>query len=743
MGSLVILDGSGSTNPSGFGTLAYNWKIQSTPTGSSTVFYWYDTVAPQFTVDLPGTYVISLTVSNGGGSDTATVTVSTGNTAPVANAGANRTVSPGTLVTLNGSGSSDVDGDPLTYAWTIVNKPAGSNAVLLAPNSVTPVFTVDIAGSYDIRLIVNDGKVNSTPSTVTITTQNTPPVANAGPNQVRPVGSLVQLDGSASTDVDGDPLTYQWSLIGPPPGSTAVLSSTTAVKPTFTADVAGTYVAQLIVNDGKVSSLPVTVQITTNPPLAPTAIAGPNQTVGHRTTVHLSGNGTDPQNLPLTFQWSLTAKPPLSTAVLSSTTIQNPTFVADLPGNYVAQLIVNDGVQSSLPSMVTITTTNTAPVSNPGLNQFVPAPSAVSLDGSGSTDADNDSLTYNWSFSSRPPGSNATLSSSIAVAPTFFADVTGTYVVQLIVNDGFADSTPVTVTVTAGVKAITLSPNPLNLSTNTPGTLTLSLGSVAGPGGQIVFLDSSSGTIASVPANATVPEGMSGVNITILPGSGVGSTTITAIANGFSPGFSTVNVTSPTVSVALSAGTIGLTRTAAGTITLSGPAPQGGASVTLQDPSGLVTFQPSTVLIAAGSTKGTFTATGAALGSTTILAGAPGFNTGTASVTVAMLGAITLLQNVTVGPGQTLPFPVSLVTGAPVGGVTIDLVSSDTSRVTISPSSVTIAQGQTTRPSNRPSPASISGRPTSALRPRASSEIRRRYRSQPTLVSCSRLSPSA
>ena len=121
---------------------------------------------------------------------------------------------------------------------SLTNLP-GSNAVLLAPTSVTPVFTVDKIGSYDIRLIVNDGKVDSAPSIVTITTQNTPPVANAGPNQVRPVGSLVQLDGSASTDVDGDPLTYLWSLIGPPPGSTAVLSSTTAVKPTFTADVAG------------------------------------------------------------------------------------------------------------------------------------------------------------------------------------------------------------------------------------------------------------------------------------------------------------------------------------------------------------------------------------------------------------------------------------------------------------------------------------------------------------------------
>src|SRR5262249_26515848 len=66
-----------------------------------------------------------------------------------------------------------------------------------------------------------------------------------------------------------------------------------------------------------------------------------------------------------------------------------------------------------------------------------------------------------------------------------------------------------------------------------------------------------------------------------------------------------------------------------------------------------------------------------------------------------MLGAINLLSNITVGPGQSMPFPVSLATGAPAGGVTIALNSNDTNKVTISPSSITIPQGAST-PAQQP-----------------------------------------
>jgi hypothetical protein len=129
---------------------------------------------------------------------------------------------------------------------------------------VTPTFTVDRAGDYVAQLIVHDGTVNSVPDTVFISTVNVAPVANAGPDQGgKALGSLVTLDGSASSDANGDPLTYSWSLTSRPAGSAAVLANPTSVTPTFTVDLAGIYVVQLIVNDGTQSSAPNTVNIYT------------------------------------------------------------------------------------------------------------------------------------------------------------------------------------------------------------------------------------------------------------------------------------------------------------------------------------------------------------------------------------------------------------------------------------------------------------------------------------------------
>ena len=691
VGSTVFLNGSLSTNPSGIGTLTYDWQFTSKPPGSNAALSSPTVVNPTFVADVPGAFVFTLFVSNGLASSSALVTISTNSSPPVANAGLNQTVAQGATVTLNGSGSVDPNGKPLTYSWTLLN-PDGSTGTLNGSTTVSPTFVASQLGTYTATLIVNDGTFSSKPSIVMVTTQNSAPMASAGLNQAVNVGSLVQLNGSGSTDVDGDPLTYRWSFLSVPPGSKATLSSPTLVNPTFTADQPGTYVVQLIVNDTHQDSLPSTVQITTNALLPPTANAGLNQTVKHGSTVSLSGTGSDPQGLPLTFQWSLTTVPFGSAATLNANTA-NASFVADVPGTFVAQLKVSDGFLSAF-STVTITTTNTAPVANAGSNQNVTVGTTVTLDGTKSIDADGDPITDLWSITSVPPGSTATLSAPRSSMPTFVPDLAGTYVFQLIVNDSFAQSNPATVMVTATTAVtITLTPNPLTVASNSSGPLTVMLSAPAGPTGQVVNLSSNNSAVASVPPTVNVPPNATGANVTVTTGT-PGSAQITATASGFTGGSATVNVVNQNINLQTDLPTVGLTNTIHGTATVNGPAGPAVVVALSTNPTGIVNLQPSTLLITPGSSQ-TFSITGASVGQTTITASAPGFASGSVIEAVSLLGKITLPTNVTVAPNQSVAFPVTLVTAAPVGGVTITLLSSDTSRLTISPSSVFIAQGAT------------------------------------------------
>jgi hypothetical protein len=465
VGDTVTLDGSGSTDADS-DPLTYSWAL-SVPGGSGAVLSSTVAVGPTFVPDVEGTYTATLIV-NDGTDDSApndaviTAQVVVVNTPPVANAGLDQSVDVGDTVNLNGGGSSDADGDALTYLWSL-SIPGGSGATLSSTTAASPTFVADVAGAYVAQLIVNDGTDDSAADTALITASavpiNNPPVANAGLGQNVTVNDTVTLDGSGSTDADGDALTYSWSL-SIPGGSGATLSDPTAVSPTFVADVAGDYVAQLIVNDGTESSTADTATITAsavpvnNPPVAD---AGLDQSVLAGDTVTLDASGSsDADGDALTYSWSLSV-PLGSGATLTDPTASIQTFVADVDGDYVAQLIVNDGADDSTPDSVVIVAAlppaNQPPVADAGPDQAAPINATVTLDGSGSSDPEADPLTYSWSLTSIPAGSGATLSDAAAVGPSFVADVTGDYVLQVIVNDGEFDSAPDTVMVTVVVAA--------------------------------------------------------------------------------------------------------------------------------------------------------------------------------------------------------------------------------------------------------------------------------------------------
>lgn len=265
-GTIVTLDGSGSD--ANGDTLTYNWSLVA-PSGSTANLSQATTPKPTFVVDVAGTYFATLIVNDGkvnSAAATVTVTASAANAGPVANAGVAQNVLTGALLTLNGSSSSDANGDPLTYTWSLISRPPGSAVVLTRAVAVNPTFTPDVAGTYVASLVVNDGKASSSASTVMVTAMvgNATPIANAGVEQTVIIGTVVTLDGSASYDVNLDRLTFAWTLTSKPVGSASVLTADNAVNPSVTVDIAGTYVATLAVNDGKVSSAPATVMVTAN-----------------------------------------------------------------------------------------------------------------------------------------------------------------------------------------------------------------------------------------------------------------------------------------------------------------------------------------------------------------------------------------------------------------------------------------------------------------------------------------------
>lgn len=153
-------------------------------------------------------------------------------------------------VSFDGSGSYDPDGDPLTYAWDFGDGSTGTG--------VNPTHVYAAGGTYAITLVVNDGKVNSEPSTTTadITEVNDPPVADAGPDRTVIVDEVVTFDGSGSYDVDGTIIAYAWDFGD---GSTG-----TGINPTHGYGTVGMYTVVLTVtdNDGLIDTDEVIVTVT-------------------------------------------------------------------------------------------------------------------------------------------------------------------------------------------------------------------------------------------------------------------------------------------------------------------------------------------------------------------------------------------------------------------------------------------------------------------------------------------------
>ncbi|MFH0870403.1 MAG: PKD domain-containing protein [archaeon] len=167
----------------------------------------------------------------------------------------------GGTVHIDASGSNDPDNgpEPLSYLWSFNSLPDRS---LLTDNNisnrdkVSASFIPDVDGTYIIDLNVNDSELSSMDRVhVMATAQNVPPNADAGPDTTIYVGETVTFDGSVSNDPDNgpEPLKYSWRFVSVPTESqmrNEDISGADTVSPSFTPDLAGTCVLELMVSDG-------------------------------------------------------------------------------------------------------------------------------------------------------------------------------------------------------------------------------------------------------------------------------------------------------------------------------------------------------------------------------------------------------------------------------------------------------------------------------------------------------------
>lgn len=208
--------------------------------------------------------------------------------------------------------------------------------------------------------------------------------------------------------------------------------------------------------------------VTTNRP--PTADAGPDQEVNDDDDVTLDGSrSADPDANPLTYLWTQTSGP---TVTLTAADTASPTFIApraDIAGDTLTfDLVVNDGEFDSEVSSTTVTVTNSgnirpvAVITPQGLTDpfRANAGETFTLLSTDSFDPDGDPITFNWSLTLGPddiaptlPTDLTTPSIEVTLPPELTRDTT--YIFQLVVNDGLANSSPTTHAIIVPANVIT------------------------------------------------------------------------------------------------------------------------------------------------------------------------------------------------------------------------------------------------------------------------------------------------
>jgi hypothetical protein len=258
---------------------------------------------------------------------------------------------PASVATLSAS-ATDPEVNTLNYAWSLLGAPTGALVNLRSATSAScAVMGLTAAGSYLFQLVVSDGTASITRRLpLEVFDGNQPPEVFDVHNRL-PV--MVTLPAKSTTlrcagrDLEGDPLTYEWSLVSQPTGANATLltpTSSSCVATNLT--VSGNYVFSIVLRDpthAVSNDLRVIVYPPNRAPVISSANATPASLTLPATITTLAAETTDPDGDALSHWWSVNSAP-AGAQLAFSRPGSNTTPVSGLilPGTYAFKLTVVD-----------------------------------------------------------------------------------------------------------------------------------------------------------------------------------------------------------------------------------------------------------------------------------------------------------------------------------------------------------------------------------------------------------------
>ena len=344
-GAAVPFSGSGSSDPQGQAlTFAWSFGDGSTGTGAT----------PSHIYTAAGTYAVSLTVTDSSsltGTATGKATIAAALQPPVANPGGPYTGSAGTPLSFNGTASSDPQGQALTFAWSFGDGSTGTGA--------TPSHIYTAAGTYAVSLTVTDSSSLTGTATgkATIAAALQPPVANPGGPYTGSVGTPLTFNGTASSDPQGQALTYAWTFGDGNNGAGA--------SPSHTYTSAGAFSVTLTVTDTNNLSGTATTSATMTAVLKSITVTPANISIAQGKTTQYAATG----------KYSDGSTRDISSSITWSS---GTTSVATISGGGLATAI-KAGSSVITATLGSISGTATLTVTGPTLQSIAVAPGGVSI----------------------------------------------------------------------------------------------------------------------------------------------------------------------------------------------------------------------------------------------------------------------------------------------------------------------------------------------------------------------------